>query len=71
MLSVGYHPLCKKGNGKESAYIEKLIKENQTIYSLDVFHRGGSNGKIRLLYTENADDAYLLHILNCFIDDHD
>lgn len=71
LLSVGYHPLCKKGNSKESAYIEKLMKENQVIYSLDVFHRGASNGKIRLLYSENTDDAYLLHVLNCYIDDHD
>ena len=70
LCSVGYHPLCNKGNGKESAYIKKLIRENQKIFSLDVFHRGGSNGNIRLLYAENTDYSCLLHILNCYIDDH-
>lgn len=67
----GWHPLSNKGNGKHSNFISSKIKEFNKVYSLDVQHRGGSNGKWRLLLYVDFDDARLLHVLDCFIDDHD
>lgn len=67
----GYHPLSNKGNGKQSGFISSKIQEFKNVHSLDVYHRGSSNGKWRLLFYIDFADPRLLHILDCFIDDHD
>ena len=71
LISVGHHSLSNKGNGKQSEFISNLLQKYNSIYSLDVYHRGGKNGKWRLFYFVDYDNPQLFHILDCFIDNHD
>lgn len=66
----GWHKLTSKGSGKSSEYIQSLIKKFGSVHSLDVFHRNGKNGNIRLLYAPSYDNAFLFQVLDCYIDDH-
>lgn len=70
-ISNGHHALSNKGNGKQSTYISNFLQKYKSVYSLDVYHRGSKNGKWRLFYYVDFDDSRLLHILDCFINDHD
>lgn len=70
LQSKGWHKIVSKGIGKSSEYIQSLIRKYGTVNSLDVFHRNGKNGNIRLLYAPSYDNAFLLQILDCYIDDH-
>lgn len=64
------HKLDKKNKGSNSERISNFINTYDKVYSLDVYHRNGSKGNIRLLYTTDFDNVNLIYILDCFIDTH-
>ncbi|MCR5319092.1 MAG: hypothetical protein K6E22_12770 [Treponema sp.] len=64
------HKLTKKNVGKEADRIISFINLYDSVYSLDVYHRNGHKGGVRLLYTPDYDDSTLIYILDCFIDTH-
>lgn len=65
------HKLVKKNKGKNAVRITKFINDYKNVHSLDVGHRNGTNGNMRLLYTRDETFSNILHVLDCFIDDHD
>ena len=70
MSARGKHKLTKKDIGKNSDKISCLIDKYEKVCSLDVYHRGGSKGNTRLLYSLDEDNANVAYILDCFIDTH-
>lgn len=64
------HELDKKDIGNKAERIMPMIREYKKVKSLDVYHRQGKNGKMRLLYSPDPDDSSIVYILDCFIDTH-
>lgn len=63
------HKLKKEDIGKKSDRIMPMINQYEKVKSLDVYHRQGKKGKIRMLYTKD-DSLGIAYILDCFIDTH-
>lgn len=64
------HKLKKEDIGKNSGRIERLINTYGKVHSVDVGHRNGASGNMRLLYTKDTINAHLIYVLDCFIDTH-
>ena len=63
------HPLSVDSNyPKTTALVKKYLP--LTLYSVDVCHRGGSNGKYRLVYHIDNENSNIGHVVAVYIDTH-
>lgn len=64
------HKLDKKGNVRNSGYIQQLINNHNAVWSIDACPRNGQSGDKRVLFTYDDKRQGVVYILNCFIDTH-